>query len=389
MNRSFKYRLYPRANQIKKLNYLLNITRNVYNAALEQRTCAYKETNSNVTYAAQCKHFGDLRRIDSYGLGVLNCACMQQTLRRLDKAYRAFFRRIKSGEKAGFPRFKSDSRWNSLEFTYNNGCRLVFENDNRAMLYIQNVGEIKIKYHRDIPSGAKIRHVVVKRKLDKWYVYFQIEFLDTEIIEHTGEQIGIDIGLRSLLALSNGTLIDNPRWLRSSIAELRVKQRRASRRKKGSSGRRKAAYQVAKMYAHITNQRRDFWHKTTRKLTNTYSLIAIEDLTLSFMTHNHHLALSAHDASLGLFRQLLTYKVEETGTSLVAVNPAYTSQMCSRCGEIVKKDLSVRIHSCPYCNLTLDRDVNAAINILKLARTEPLEHNVSNGVMRVPRSLLS
>ena len=388
MIRSYKYRLYPHAKQIKKLNYLLDLSRNVYNAALEQRIKIYKETGKGITYALQCKHFRDMRRADPDGLGVLNATSLQQTLRRLDKTFQAFFRRVKAGEKAGFPRFKSYTRWHSFEFTHRNGCQLRFDNTKRALLYIQNVGEIKIKYHREIPVNAKIKHVVVKRSLGKWYVCFQIELPDPVIVTHIGSEIGIDVGLKSLLALSDGTLIDNPRWLRSSISELRVKQRRVSRRKKGSNRRHKAAYQVAKMHEHIANQRRDFWHKTTRKLTNTYSLIAIEDLTLSFMTHNHHLALSAYDASLGLFRQLLTYKVEETGTRLVAVNPAYTSQKCSKCGEIVKKDLSVRVHDCFHCGLTLDRDVNAAINILNSARTVRSCANVDNGVMRSTRSLL-
>jgi len=383
MIRSYKYRLYPHAKQIEKLNYLLDLSRGVYNAALEQRINAYKETEKSTTYVLQSKHFGNLRRTDPDGLGLLNFTCMQQTLRRLDKAYSAFFRRVKAGEKAGFPRFKSSKRWKSLEFTHGDGCKLRFDNTRRILLYIQNVGEIKIKYHRDIPDNAKIKHVVVKCKLDKWYVCFQVELPDPAIVTHSGPGVGIDVGLKSLLALSDGTLVDNPRWLRSSLAELRIKQRRLSRRKKGSNRRRKATYQVAKLYEHITNQRLDFLHKTTRKLADTYSLIAIEDLNLSFMTRNHNLALSTHDASLGLFRQLLKSKVEETGSKVVAVNPAYTSQMCSQCGEIVKKDLSVRIHSCPYCNLTLDRDVNAAINILQLARMEPSRHNVDNGVMRV------
>jgi len=386
MIRSFKYRFYPHAKQAEKMDYLLELSRRVYNAALEQRISVYKETGDGITYPTQWTHFRDLRRSDPAGLGLLNATCMQQTLRRLDKAYRAFFRRVKAGEKAGFPRFKSHNRWKSIEFSYGDGCKLRFDDSGRALLYIRNVGEIKIKYHRDIPENAKIKHVIVKRSLGKWYVCFQIDLPEPDIAEHAGPEIGVDVGLHSLLALSDGTLVDNPRWLRSSLAELRTKQRRLARRKKGSSRRRRAAFQVAKMHEHITNQRRDFWHKVTRDLANTYSLLAIEDLNLSFMTHNHHLALSAHDAGLGMFRQLLEEKVEETASQVIAVSPAYTSQMCSGCGVIVPKDLSVRVHQCPHCNLVLDRDHNAAINILNLARTGPSGHNVSDGAVRVPRS---
>ncbi len=373
------------------LNFLLALSRRVYNAALEQRITTYRETGAGITYASQSKHFGDLRRSDPDGLGLLNCHCMQQTLRRLDKAYSAFFRRVKAGEKAGFPRFKGANRWKSFGFTYGNGCKLRFDDSGHALLYIQNVGEIKVKYHREIPTDAKIKRIIVKRSLDKWYVFFQIELPEPEIAEHQGPQVGIDMGLLSLLALSDSKLIKNPRWLRSSLAELRVAQRRLARRKKGSHRRRKARYQVAKLHEHITNQRLDFWHKTTRNLVNAYSLIALEDLNLKFMTANHHLALSAHDAGLGEFQQLLAYKAEEAGTQVVTVNPAYTSQMCSGCGVIVKKDLSIRVHNCPDCGLTLDRDVNAACNILSLAiksaRTGLSGANVGHGSVRSLRSL--
>jgi putative transposase len=386
MIRTFKYRLYPHARQAKRLHYLLALSRNVYNAALEQRIAIYKETGAGVTYKAQSVHFGNLRRADYDGLGLLNFSSMQHTLRRLDKAYRAFFRRIKAGNKPGFPRFKGTNRWDSFEFTYGDGCKLRFDERERALLYIQNVGEIKVKYHREIPVDAKIKHAIVKRSLGKWYVSLDIELPDPEIADRPTTEIGIDAGLHSLLALSDGTLIDNPRWLRTGLAELRVKQRRLSRRKKGSRNRCDAAFQVAATHEHIANQRRDFWHKSTRDLVDAYSLIAIEDLTLGFMTRNHHLALSASDAGLGLFRQLLESKAEEAGSRVVAVHPAYTSQMCSGCCAIVPKDLSVRVHQCPHCNLALDRDVNAAINILNLARTGPSGLNVGDGSVRVPRS---
>ena len=157
--------------------------------------------------------------------------------------------------------------------------------------------------------------------------------------------------------------------------------RRLSRSKKGSNRRRKAVSQVARLHERIANQRRDFWHKTTRELVDTYSQIALEDLTLKFMTANHHLALSTYDVGMAEFQQLLAYKAESAGTKVVTVNPAYTSQACSDCGMIVPKDFSIRVHVCPNCGLTLDRDVNAARNILMLAvnsaRTGPPGLNVA------------
>ncbi len=299
MLRTYKFRLYPHARQSKTLNHLLDLSRTVYNAALEQRRELYAESSVGVTYTEQSKYFGQLRRQDVDGLGLLNFSCMQHTLRRLAKAFCAFFRRVKAGETPGYPRFKGRNRFDS------------YDDRRRALLYIQNVGEIKITYHRPIPDDAQIKPVIVRRSLGKWYVCFPLELPDPEITEGEAREVGIDGGLHSLLALSDGTLAENPRWLRNALAELGRRQRR------------KAAFPVAKQHEPIANQRRDVWHKITRALVDEYSLIAIEDLTHSFMTHNHHIALSARDAGLGLFRQLWESKVAETGSQDVVMPPAH------------------------------------------------------------------
>lgn len=379
MIRTYKYRLYPTKAQARTLDFLLWQGRTLYNAALEQRITVYKETGKGVSYYQQWAYFRDLRNANPDTLGQLNATSVQQMLRRLDKAFVAFFRRLKAGETPGFPRFKGRDRFHSLEYRHGDGCKLRM--GERVMLYIQNVGEVKVKYHRPLPDDAAIKHVVIKRRAHRWYACLMLDLPDPVILEHTGPAVGIDMGLSHLLALSDGTLVENPRWLRQSLAQLRVAQRRLARRQRGSARRRKAVAQVARLHERVANQRRDFWHKLTRQLADTYSLIALEDLTLAFMTANHHLALSAHDAGLAEFQQLLAYKAEEAGTQVVTVNPAYTSQACSGCGVVVKKDLSVRVHVCPDCGLTLDRDVNAARNILMLAvnpaRTGPPERNVA------------
>lgn len=385
MIRSYKYRLYLHKPQESMLSYLLDLSRNVYNAALEQRIVTYQETGDSVWYGEQWEYFRDLRRSDPDGLGILNATCLQQTLRRLDKAYRAFFRRAKSGETPGFPRFKSRDRWKSLEFTYGDGCKLRFDKTNRALLYLQNIGEVKIKYHREIPKDGKIKHLVVKRLNNKWHAIFQVDLPDKPSLNREESTVGIDMGLHSLLALSDGTSVENPRWFREAEKDLRIAQRHLSRCKRGSNNRKDAVLRVARIYEHVTNQRLDFWHKVTTDLVKEHSVIVLEDLNLSFMLRNHSLAKSAHDAGLGLFRQLLQYKAEEAGTTILFVNPAYTSQMCSGCGKIVQKDLSVRVHKCE-CGLVLGRDHNAAINVLNLglksAWTEPPDANVSDGAMR-------
>lgn len=363
--RTYKYRLYPTKAQVNALGFLLWQGRTLYNAALEQRISAYKEHGESVRYPQQWAYFRDQRREQPDTLGQLNATCIQQMLRRLDKAFTAFFRRLKAGETPGFPRFKSRDRFNSLEFKHGDGCKLRL--GERALFYVQNVGELKVKFHRPLPDSATIQHVILKRSNRKWYVCLQVEFEAVAPPEHTGEPVGIDVGLLSLLALSNGETVSNPRWLRTTQSQLRIAQRRLSRRHKGSHRRRKAAFQVAALHERVANQRRDFWHKVTRRLADSYSVIAIEDLTLAFMTRNEHLAKSAHDAALGEFRQLLEYKAESAGTQVVAVNPRNTSQVCSGCGAVVAKELHVRTHDCPHCGLVLDRDVNAARNVLSLA----------------------
>lgn len=381
MIRTYKYRLYPTKAQARTLDFLLWQGRTLYNAALEQRIAVYKETGKGVSYYQQWAYFRDLRNANPDTLGQLNATSVQQMLRRLDKAFRAFFRRLKAGEKAGFPRFKGRNRFNSLEYRYGDGCKLRFDDRQRALFYVQNVGEVKVKYHRPLPEDATIKHVILKRRNRRWHVCLMLDLPEPTVAAHTGPAVGIDMGLHHLLALSDGATVENPRWLRSSLARLRVAQRRMARRRKGSRGWREAVYQVAHLHERIANQRRDFWHKVTRKLVDTYGLIALEDLTLAFMTANHHLALSAHDAGLAEFSQLLAYKAESAGTQVVTVNPAYTSQVCAACGAVVEKDVSVRVHQCPACGYTADRDVNAAQNILSLAvksaRTEPPERNVA------------
>jgi putative transposase len=368
MIRTYKYRLRPNKGQDEALDFLFWQARNLYNAALEQRISVHQETGKGINYPAQWAHFRDKRNNNPGKFGMLNATSLQQMLRRLDKSFSAFFRRLKAGGTPGFPRFKGRSRFKSVEYRYGDGCKLRLKDNGQMRFYIQNIGEVKVIYHRVIPEGAIIKHVVIKRVNEKWYVCLMLELPEPKRKPvPTGSAIGIDMGLKSLLATSEGSLYDNPRWLKQSLAKLRVAQRRVSRRKKRSKRWKRAVKQVTRLHEKIANQRSDHWHKLTHQLANANSLIAIEDLNLKFMTRNRHLALTAHDAGLGLFTQLLAYKVEETGCQLIVVNPAYTTQMCSNCSKIVEKDLSVRVHACPDCGLELDRDVNAARNIRKKA----------------------
>lgn len=358
MIRTYKYRLAPNKTQTASLNEMLFQMQTVYNDALNERRLLWRRSRYSVSYYAQWSRIRDERHCLPDEMGLLNATSIQQMLRRVDKAHRAFYK----GQR-GAPRFKNSKRFKSVEYTYGDGCKLTGDR-----LYVQHIGHIKVRLHRPIPDDATIKHVVLKRSNGKWDVCLQLEMPDVAHPAHNGPAVGIDVGLYNLLALSDGTLVDNPRWLRKGLGRLRVAQRTLSRRRKYGSGWRKAAHQVARQQEHVANQRRDFWHKTTTALVDQYGLLVIEDLNLAFMTRNGSLSLSAHDAALGTFRQMLEYKAEDAGARVIAVNAHNTSQACSGCGSIVAKRLNVRVHMCPDCGLVLDRDVNAALNILARGR---------------------
>ena len=209
MIRTYKYRLRPNRAQTTALDSLFSQARRLYNATLEQRVTTYEETGEGIRYPAQWAHFRDQRNSCPEVYGMLNASSVQQMLRRLDKAFAAFFRRVKAGETPGFPRFKGHHRFKSIEYRYGDGCKLREKDDRQKRLYLQNVGEIKLVLHRPIPEGAVIKHVVVKRVNDKWYVCLMLALPEKEQKPiPTGRPIGVDMGLRSLLATSEGELID-------------------------------------------------------------------------------------------------------------------------------------------------------------------------------------
>ncbi len=384
MLRTYKYLLRPTPEQDQRLDFQLWQSRLIYNAALEQRISTYKETGRGIRYAAQWTHFRDIRRQAPETLGLVNASSLQHTLRRLDKAFTAFFRRMKAGEKPGFPRFKSRKSFKSIEYTYGDGCKLRQDEYGRQGLYQQNVGDVKLCYHRAIPEGARIRHALVKRVNERWYVCLMLELPDPAPRNSlSGQQIGIDVGLKVLAALSSGERIDHPHWLQESLGSLRRVQRHAARQVQGSYRQKKTYHRIARLHERVANQRADFLHQLSARLVAENDLIAIEELTLGFMNQNKHLSFSSHDAGFGQFRQMLEYKAESAGIPLIAVNPKETSQDCSGCGAKVPKKLKERVHTCPACGLVLDRDVNAARNILNLALQIPLGRSGQPGTWAV------
>ncbi len=363
MRRAFKCRLYPTKAQKIALNDLLIGARRLYNAALEQRRWMYRDHGISVGYLNQAAQLKEARDTDEK-LKLLNYSSCQDVLRRLQKAFDAFFRRIKKGETPGYPRFKSADRFDSVTFpSYGDGVKLS------DRLYAQNVGWIKIKLHR--PVEGKIKTVTLKREAGRWYAVFSCDEVHTALWHPMSDrEVGIDMGLDSFAALTTGEKIYNPRWYRKAEDKLKDAQRELSRKKRGSKRRQKAKRRLARLHAKVANQRKDFQHKLAYRIVSENSLISAEDLAPSEMVSDtsRGMAKSIQDASWSGFLSILGAKAEEAGRRFVKVPPRGTSSTCFRCGAYRKKELSERVHSCS-CGLVLDRDVHASHNILRLGRS--------------------
>ena len=358
MKKAFKFRIYPAKAEEAIMATVIDTCRTLYNYSLSERKEAYKQDKASVTYYDQATALtqakkGDLRLKD------VNAQVLQDVLKRLDKAYQNLFRRVKQGGKPGFPRFKGYDRYDS--FTYpQSGFKLE-----GSKLTLSKIGTIKIKLHRAISVEAVIKTCTIKREADQWYAVFTVE-LPGLIAQQSPitKAVGIDLGIKELITLSTGEKVGNPKWLREAEKRLAREQRRLSRKDKGSANRKKQKLEVQKVHRKITNQRKDFHHKLSNELVRNYDLIVFEDLKIRNMVKNHFLAKSISDAGWGQLVSFVTYKAEEAGKVTELINPRGTSQECSGCGEVVPKTLVVRVHKCPHCGLIMDRDENAAINIL-------------------------
>lgn len=371
MRKAFKYRLYPNRSQGAALDAMLEQHRRLYNLALRDRRDVYETEGRSVGYGEQSARFKASRENLS-GFASLNFSSAQATLRRLDKSFKAFFRRVKSGEKPGYPRFKPEGRFSTVEFpSYGDGCRLKDNSSASPRLYLQNVGHIKVKKHR--PTEGEIKTVCISKSCGKWYAIFSCDLGDAPEPAETGTEVGIDLGLKAFLVTSEGESVEPPRYYRQSQKKLRRAQRALSRKQKCSNRRRKARQRVARSHEKTANQRRDFHHKQARKLVAIHGLIVHEALNVKGIARSR-LAKSAYDAGWAQFLNILAAKAEEAGRRVVAVDPANTTQACNRCGAVpeVKKTLSERVHSCKAegCGYVADRDVNAACNILSLGRSD-------------------
>jgi putative transposase len=358
MKKTYKYRIYPTKGQESILIEWLNTCRILYNQSLSERKEAYECDKTSINYYDQANALREAKKTNEW-LKNVHSQVLQDVLKRLDKSFQNFFRRVKNGEKPGYPRFKSEDRFNSFTFPQS-GFKIK-----EGRLILSKIGAITLIQHRKIPEEGIIKTCAIKRDVAQWYVTFVVELPDVE--RGKGEIksiVGIDLGLNKIATLSNGEKIDNPRWLRESERKLAKEQRKLSRKKKGSNNRKKQKTVVATVHRKIRNQRSDFHHKISKKLVADYDLIVFEDLKVKNMVKNKYLAKSISDAGWNELVSFVSYKAVEAGKVVELVNPNGTSQLCSSCGMEVKKSLAVRIHRCPYCGLVMNRDENAALNIL-------------------------
>jgi len=375
VRRAFKYRLDPNVNQERELAAMRETHRRLYNACLDERKTAYEAEQRTVKYTEQSAKFTEARKTNPFYANI-NFSSAQATMRRLDKAYKAFFKRVKGKEgKPGFPRFKARDRFDSVEFPkYGDGVRL-----NDTKLYVQNVGDVRVHLHRDVEG--KIKTVTLKREADKWYVVFSCELPDVPILPTDNPPVGIDVGLESFLTDSYGKKEPNPRYLKDALPELRRKGRGVSRKKLRSKNRRKAVKRLRKIHARVRNLRKEHHHHVALKLVRRFGFIAAESLDILGMIGSGRYTRSISDAGWDGFLLTLRCKAESAGIEYVEVNARGTSQCCSRCGEIVPKTLFDRWHECPHCGLSLHRDENSAKEILRrglLVRIGPAGGNVGH-----------
>lgn len=356
MKTAYKFRMYPNKQQEASLDLTLNTCRHLYNMALADRKNAYELEGISRTYEDQAAVLVAEKK-DGNFTGVFS-QVLQDVLRRLDKSFKAFFRRVKAGEKPGYPRFKGEGWYKS--FTY---PQVGFKFDG-SKLNLSKIGSIRIFKHREVEG--KIKTCTIKKdNLGHWYAILVSEVEDVSPTEPK-TAIGVDVGLKSLVALSTGETIEYPRYYIQAEERLAAAQRNLSRKKKGSANRRKAKARAAKLHQKIQNHRDEFLHQVSRMIVDSADLIVFENLNISGMLKNHHLAKHIQDHAWGKLIQFTQSKAAKAGKVVELVDARYTSQKCSQCGIMVPKTLADRTHFCPNCGLEMDRDINASVNIRTL-----------------------
>jgi putative transposase len=387
VRRTYRYRLYPTRGQAEALGAQVRFACDLYNAALEQRRDAYRRCGRSVGYHEQSRELTELRRTAAELCPPegMNFWCQQEVLRRLDLAFAAFFRRLRRGEKPGYPRFKPRARFDTLAWTMKGNAGGVQVTDHRRVR-LQGIGCVKVKWHRPIPTDATLGEVRVTLKGSgrraRYYALIMVELPESAPRPATGAVVGIDLGVRWLVSLSTGEQLHGPRARKVARGAVRRAQRRVARRRRGSRRRAKAAAQLARRRERERNRRSDAAHKLSRALVDRFDLIGHEDLRIANMVRSARGTLNEPGAGVAAKRMLnreiadqgwsmllsfLAYKAEEAGRRVVRVKPAGTSRTCAACGRVDARSRSGERFRCAGCGHADDADVNAAKVILARA----------------------
>ncbi len=356
---TYKYRLLPTQGQRRTLNQTLEQCRWVYNQSLALRKTAWEQERRSISYY-ESKRLLPIWKNQRPELTSVHSQVLQNVTQRVEWAFQAFFRRVKAGENPGYPRFKGPGGYDS--FTYPQyGYRVEIE---KARLQLSKIGNVRANFHR--PIEGTIKTVTLQRdRIGNWYACLACE-VEVQPRLPNENKVGIDLGLKTFATLSDGSTIERQRWIKRDEKDIARLQRKKERFPKGSPQRRQILHTLHHAYQRAAHRRTNFAHQTSRQLVNTYQVMFFEDLDIQELQGRGNKVVNRGiaDVAWGQFVQFTTYKAERAGRVVLRVNPRGTTQECSGCGQAVPKDLSVRVHNCPYCGLKLDRDLNAARNIL-------------------------
>jgi putative transposase len=382
MRRAFKFRLRPTARQHVALGRCLASHRELYNAALQERRDAWRLSKTTVFYGEQSAQLKTIREIRP-DMATWSFSSQQATLRRLNRAFASFYRRVKAGETPGYPRFKSAHRWDSVEWPKDgDGCR--WQPDARRV-YLQGIGNVKVTVHRQVEG--RVKTIQVYREGRHWMLVLFCDDVPVRPLEPTQAAVGIDVGIARFATTSDGQHLSNPGYGQVAAAKLATVQQALARKRRGSNNRRRARETLAARHRKIANQRRNFHHQAARALVARYGLLVVEDLKIANMVRRPAprpdpdqpgrflpnraaaktgLNRSIHDAGWAQFVSILRAKAEEAGRVVIDVDARHTSDRCEACGHTETENrVSQAVFSCRACRHTVNADEHAARNILR------------------------